>query len=105
MRNNAFREVHGDKRDVFDAIQMLFTGGDHGFRFLLDYVIHNRQIMGSQVPDYVHIVLEQAQIHAQRIVIVKITQFSVVHHLANFFHGASEQKRVIHHDFQVFAVG
>ena len=42
--------------------------------FALDQVIHDRQIVRRQVPDHVDVVLEQAEIDAHRIVVIKIAQ-------------------------------
>src|SRR5215472_18914355 len=63
-------EIDGHERNVFDAVQVLLAGGDNGFRLLLDQVIHDREVVRRQVPNNAHVVLKQAQVDAQRIVVI-----------------------------------
>ena len=69
-----FGEINRNVRDVFDAVQMLLAGGHDRFRLPLDQVVHDRKIVRRQIPDYAHIVLEESQVDAKRIVIVQVSQ-------------------------------
>ena len=69
---------------------------------LRDQVIHDGQIVRSEVPDDVYVVLEQAQVDACRIVVVELTEDTIVDQLTHL-DGASEQEGVVHHDLQVLA--
>ncbi len=60
--------------------------------------------MRSKVPDHVYVVLEEAQIHARGIKIVEISQGAIVDEFPDLPHCPTEQKRVIHHDFEFFAI-
>ena len=60
--------------------------------------------MGSKVPHNVYIMLEEAQIHAGRIKVVEVPQGAIVDEFADLPHCATEQKRVIHHDFEFVPV-
>src|SRR5690349_24090773 len=61
--------------------------------------------MRRQVPDHVHIVLEEAQVHARGIKVIQISQSAVIDELANFSDRSAEEERVIHHDLEVLAFG
>ena len=47
--------------------------------------------------------LEQAQVHAQRIVVVQVSERAALGQLADLADRAGEQEGVVHHDFQVLA--
>src|SRR5215831_15924587 len=83
---------------------MAFTGGNDRFRIVLDDVIHDGEIVRRQVPDNIDVMLKQTQVDAKRIVIIEITQRSIVHELADLPDRACEKERMIHHDLQSFAV-
>ena len=68
------REINRNERNVFHSVQMFFTGRHDGLRLTLDQVIHDGEIVRRQVPDHADVVLEQSEVHAQRIVIVQIAE-------------------------------
>jgi hypothetical protein len=37
-------------------------------------VVHDREVVRGEVPDHVHVVLEEAEIDAHRVVVEQITQ-------------------------------
>src|SRR5277367_3264527 len=61
--------------------------------------------MWREVPNHIHIMLEKAKIDARGIVIIKLAEGAIVNKRSNSLHGAGEQKCVIHHDFQMLALG
>ena len=105
MGDDSFGEVNGDERHILDAVQVLLPCGHHQLGLFLNHVVHDRQIVGCQIPDDVHIVLEQPQVYAERIVIVEIPERPFIHQLANLFHRAGEEEGVVHHNLQILAIG
>ncbi len=67
-------------------------------------MVHDGEIVRRQIPDDVHVVLEQSQVHAQRIVVVQIPELAIIHHLADLLDCSGKQERVIHHNLQILAV-
>ena len=61
--------------------------------------------MRSEVPDDVDVVLEEAEVDAGGVVIIKLAENALVDHLANFADGAGEEEGVIDHDLQLFGGG
>ena len=61
--------------------------------------------MRRKIPNHVDIVLEKAQIDPRGIVIVEIAQFPLIDELADLLHRAGKEKRVVHHDLEVFLLG
>src|SRR5258708_16979195 len=61
--------------------------------------------MGSKVPHDVYVMLEEAQIYPSRIKIVEIAQGTIVDQLPDLPHRATEQKRVVDHDFESLPIG
>ena len=53
---------------------MGLAGGRDGDRALVDQVVHDREVVGGQVPDHVHVVLEEAQVDAHRVVVVELAE-------------------------------
>ena len=54
--------------------------------------------MRREIPDDAYIVLEQSQVHTQRIVIIKVAQCTAFGQLPDLADCPGEQKGVIHHD-------
>ena len=75
-----------------------------GLRLFPDNVVHNGQIMGSQVPHYIYIMLEKPEVDPRRVEIIELPQGAVIDEFPNFPHGAAKQKRVIHHDLEPLAI-
>src|ERR1700682_4246009 len=105
VSDDFLRKVDGDERHVLDAVQMFLAGSYNSFRLLADHVVHDREIMWREVPDHVYVVLEQAQIHAKRIVVVKISHRSIIHQLPDLLYGAREEEGVVHHNAQILPFG
>ena len=82
---------------------MALPGRDHRLRIPIDYVIHDGKIVRRKIPQHVDVMLEQSQIHSSGIVVVQLSQSSFSQQLRDLPHRAGEQKRVIHHDSQVFS--
>src|SRR5580700_6672212 len=59
--------------------------------------------MRRQVPNDIDVVLEEAEIYARGIVIVKLAEGAIVDELTDALDGPGEEKGVIHHDLQVLA--
>src|SRR5579883_796100 len=59
--------------DVFGgALHMTNAGGRNRDRELGQNVLHDREVMHGQIPDYVYVVLEESEIDADRIVVVDL---------------------------------
>ena len=61
--------------------------------------------MRSQIPDHINVMLKQPEINPGRIVVVEFAKSVFLQQLLDFAHSAGEQKRVVHHDLQVFPGG
>src|SRR5690242_4813953 len=83
VRHYLVWKVHGDECQVCQAIQMRSTRGDDGLGLLLNDVIHDGHIVRSEVPNYVDVMLEEAEVYPRGIEIIKIPQGSVVNELAD----------------------
>ena len=67
-------------------------------------MIHDRQIVRREVPDYADVVLEETEVDPRRIEVVKRSERARVDDLAYLPHRAAEEERVIDHDLQVLAL-
>src|SRR3990167_10371378 len=101
MRDYIMRKVNSNKRHVLDAVQVFLAGGNNGLRLVLDQIIHDRKIMGSQIPDHTHIMLKQAQVHPERVVVKEVANHLLVYELTDLSDGAGEQEREIDHEGQI----
>src|SRR5882724_5183029 len=77
--------------------------GGYGHGFGGQHIIENRQIMNCQVPKDIHIMLEQPQIDAHRIVVVNLTQHACRYQFLDLSHGACVNECVIHHQHPLAA--
>ena len=68
-------------------------------------VIHDRQVVGREIPHDAHVVLEESEIDAGRVEIIQGTQGAVVDELFDLPHRPAEEKRVVDHDLEVLAIG
>ena len=57
--------------------------------------------MKRQIPNNVHVVLEQSQVNPNRIVIVDLTERITGNQFANLAHRSRVNKRVIDHEYSV----
>ena len=57
--------------------------------------------MDGQIPDDVHVALEQPEVHARRVVIVEVAEGPIRDQLADFAHGRRVDKRVIDHQDEI----
>ena len=74
MGNNLVRKIESHESHVFETVEVSLPSGHDGLRSLLDQVIHDRQVMRGEVPDYIDVVLEQAKVHACGIVVVQFSE-------------------------------
>src|SRR5450755_4069203 len=60
--------------------------------------------MRSKIPDHVDIVLKEAEVNAQGIVVIQVAESAFVCQLADFLDGTRKQEGVVDHDLQVLTV-
>ena len=48
-----------------------------------EQVVHDREVVDREVPDHVHVALEQAEIHPGRVVVVDVAELAGVDQLAD----------------------
>jgi len=63
-----------------------------------DEVVHDGEVMGSEVPDDVDIMLEQSEVDADAVDEVEISEFPLLQEFLHFPHGAAEEERMIDHE-------
>ena len=66
-------------------------------------MIHDGQIVGCKIPNYVYIVLKQAQINSHRIIVKELSKRPFIHHLPYSPDRAGKQERVIDHYLEVLS--
>src|SRR5437763_5563657 len=103
MGNDFVRKINCHECHIFMSIEMVLSSGDDCFRGFLNDVVHDRKIMGSQVPDYIYVMLEEPQVDARRVVIKQLSECVVIQKLLNFPNRPSKQECMVHHDFQIFS--
>ena len=69
---------------------MAISGGDNGLGFLPDQIVHDRKVVGRQIPEDVDVVLEQTQVDSRRIIVVQISERSIVNEFPDSVDRASE---------------
>src|SRR5215510_13737647 len=104
MGDDVVGKAEGDVGDVRQAVQVGAAGGHDELRLEADQIVDDGQIVRRQVPDDVHVVLKEPQVDASGIVVVEPPQDPAVDQFLDLADGTAEQKRVIHHDLQIFAV-
>ena len=72
-------------------------------RLRRQHVVHDRQVVHGQVPEHVDVVLEQPEVHADRVVVVDVAELAVVDELAHLADRAGVDERVIDHEHQAAA--
>ena len=72
----------------------------HRYRILPDEVVHDRDVVGRQVPHDVHVRLEQAEVDPHGIEVVEIADVARDDQLLHAPHRAREHERVIHREQQ-----
>ena len=72
--------------------------------FSVDQVAHDREVVRSQIPDDVYVVLEQPEIDPHRVIVEELAERAVVNQLADLANCAGKQEGMIHHDPQVLLV-
>jgi hypothetical protein len=63
----------------------------------LEHVIHDRQVVDSEIPHHVNVVLEEAEIDSDRVVVVDVADLPGRNELPHLADGAGVNERVIHH--------
>src|SRR5215831_8945334 len=79
------------------GLHMAITGCLDGHHLVLDEKIDDRQVMGGQVPQTIHVWLEQTQIHPQSIEIANPSELASANDCSDGLHCPRKKERVIHH--------
>jgi len=58
--------------------------------FFLNDVIHNRHIVGSEVPDYVNVMLEESKVYSSGIEVIQVSEDFVIDKFPDFPHRTAE---------------
>ncbi len=64
-------KVDDDVSSILHLIHMRLSAGCDGKGLFIEDVVHDSKIMGCKIPYDVHVMLEEAQVNSDRIVIVK----------------------------------
>ena len=62
---------------------------------VVDQVSHDRNVVGGEIPDHVHVGLEESQVDAHRIQVEEVAQLTALDDGADLLHRASIHERVI----------
>src|SRR5215471_17194532 len=57
--------------------------------------------MWCEIPDHVHVVLEEPKIYPHGIVVIELSECVLLQEFTNLSDRRREQERMVHHDFQV----
>ncbi len=91
VREAAPRVVRPDRRDV--------PG------WLVDEVGEDREVVRREVPEHVHVVLEEAQVDAHGVEVVQVAELPHVDDLLHLAHGARVDESMIHHQDEAMPLG
>ena len=94
-------EIYCSIGNIFVLSEMIFSGGDDRLGFFLYDVVNYGEIVRGEVPYYVHIVLEKTQIDPHRVIVVDISQRSVIYKFFDLPYRTGEEECVIDHYFQI----
>ena len=78
--------------------------GDNGGSFC-NQIVDDGQIVRRQIPDDVRIMLEEAQVHSRRVIVIKLAENPRIHQFTNLPNRAIKEKRVVDHDAEVLPCG
>ena len=80
-------------------------GGAGRYRggLFLQQVVEHREVVHREVPDHVHVVLEQAEIHPRAVVVVDVAEIAGADDLADLLDRAGVDEGVVDHQGQVAA--
>src|SRR5262249_11234842 len=102
VSDQAPREEEREVRDVLGrAGDVAHSDGRHGHRFPREDVIDDREVVDSQVPQNVHVWLEQAEIRTDGVVVVDVAQGMAGDQLFDLPDGGGVNVRVIDHQHQL----
>ena len=93
------RHILGHVGNVADA------GRGNGRWLFIQDVKDDRDVMDGQVPDHVHVVLEESEARTVAVVVENIAEDVLGDQLLDFLHCRRVQKRVIYHQDQIAAFG
>src|SRR6476646_8881800 len=101
VSDHALGEEHGDVSDIFMTPRYVTDAGC-GDRAgpLGEQIVHDGQVVHGQIPDDIHILLEQTEVYTHRVVVIDVAQRAVVDQLPHFSHSARIHERVVHHEKQ-----
>ena len=83
------REILGRAREMVDAARR-----DRD-RMLAEQVVEDREVVHGEIGDHVHVALEQAEVHADRVVVVDASEVAALDDVAHLAHRAGVDKGVV----------
>ena len=91
------RHVRDVRRLVPD---MTDAGRRDGARLKTEHEIDDGQIVNREIPEDVHVVLKQPEVHTHRVVVIDLAELAARHERGDLADGAGVDERVIHHQGQ-----
>ena len=85
MRNDVLRKIERHKSHIFVAVEVALAGRNDRLRLALDKIVHDRQIVRSEIPQHIDVVLEEAQIDPRGIVVIEIAERAFVQQAGESF--------------------
>src|SRR5262245_25252749 len=104
MCDDVFWEIQSQISNVCKAVEVFFACRHNRFWIRQNHVVHDGQVMRSEIPNDGNIMLKEAQIDSGRIIIVKVAESSVIDELSYLFYSTGEQEGVVHHDFEILTI-
>ena len=74
-------------------------------RLVRDHVVHDRQVMDSEIPHDADIALEKAEVHTNGVVVVQVAELTLGHEVVDLANGARVDECVIDHEGQSARIG
>src|SRR5262249_30688071 len=88
------REVYHVRRGRVDVT---VAGDVNGDDVVIEEMVDDRQVVRPEVPQAIHVGLEQAEVHAHGVEVANSSEFAGIDPLPDGLHRAGKKKRVIHH--------
>jgi len=73
----------------------------HGQRLDLQQEVEDREVVHRKIPDHVNVALKQTEIYPRGVIVENVAQCPAGNDLPHLGHGASIDKRMVHHQDQV----
>src|SRR3569833_191930 len=91
------------KRDIHHVreawIEMAVAGCVAADDLVLQQIVDDRQIVRSQIPQAIHVLLKQSEIDPHRVEIADVAEFAPLRELLDHLDSASEQESMIDHQY------